>query len=288
MVSTFISEQGFCNAGIEWDERLTMKSFKFLVASVAACFLASANAQTCKGTIYLTFDTGNMRDAPSIAQTLSRQQVKVTFFVANELTWPDRKVGALEAPFAEYWRARVAEGHLFGSHTWRHGLISTGKGGDITYRPQFGEQAGQTVSLSPSAFCEELRKPDLAFEQMTGRKLSGLWRAPGGRTTARSLELARQCGFEHVLWAPAGFLGDELPSDKFPNQALLQRALRDIRDGDILMAHLGIWSRKERFNEIFEPLIVGLKQKGFCFATLEGHPQFKAASAPLLAAAKKP
>jgi peptidoglycan/xylan/chitin deacetylase (PgdA/CDA1 family) len=265
-----------------------MRSFKLIVAFVAGALIAHANAQTCKGTLYLTLDTGNMRDAPAIAQTLLRQQVKATFFVANELTWPDRKVGALEAPFADYWRARVAEGHLFGSHTWRHGLISHANEGSVTYKPQFGDQAGQTLTLNAAAFCQELRKPGEAFEQMTGRKLSGLWRAPGGRTTQRSVELARQCGFEHVLWAPAGFLGDELPSEKFPNRVLLERALRDIRDGDILMAHLGIWSRKERFNDIFEPLIVGLKEKGFCFATLASHPQFKAASASLVATAKTP
>jgi hypothetical protein len=35
-----------------------------------------------------------------------------------------------------------------------------------------------------------------------------------------------------------------------------------------MMMHLGIWSRKEPFVEVFEPLVTGLKAKGFCFATL--------------------
>jgi peptidoglycan/xylan/chitin deacetylase (PgdA/CDA1 family) len=79
-----------------------------------------------------------------------------------------------------------------------------------------------------------------------------------------------------VDWADAGFLGDELPSDKFPNAQLLQKALARIRPGDILMAHLGIWSRQDPWAPaVLEPLIEGLKAKGMCFATLREHPQYK-------------
>ena len=77
-------------------------------------------------------------------------------------------------------------------------------------------------------------------------------------------------------WAAAGFLGDELPSEKFSNDALLKKALRDVRSGDILMAHLGIWSRKDPWAPaVLEPLIVGLKERGFCFETLRTHPAYK-------------
>jgi hypothetical protein len=34
---------------------------------------------------------------------------------------------------------------------------------------------------------------------------------------------------------------------------LLERALANIRDGDILMAHLGIWSRKDPFAPMLDP-----------------------------------
>ena len=72
-------------------------------------------------------------------------------------------------------------------------------------------------------------------------------------------------------------MGDELPSDKFSNAALLKKALRDIRPGDILVAHLGIWSRQDPWAPaVLEPLIVGLKDKGFCFATLRQHTAFSA------------
>jgi peptidoglycan/xylan/chitin deacetylase (PgdA/CDA1 family) len=104
-----------------------------------------------------------------------------------------------------------------------------------------------------------------------------LFRAPAGKTSPALLAAARQCGWTHVGWAPAGFLGDELPSERFPNDLLLRHALRDIRPGDILLAHLGIWSRKDAWAPAdLEPLIVGLKQRGFCFATLKEHPQYTA------------
>jgi peptidoglycan/xylan/chitin deacetylase (PgdA/CDA1 family) len=78
-----------------------------------------------------------------------------------------------------------------------------------------------------------------------------------------------------VGWSPAGFLGDELPSERVSNAALLQQALQRIRSGDILLAHLGIWSRKDPWAPaVLEPLIVGLKQKGFCFRTLDAHPDY--------------
>jgi peptidoglycan/xylan/chitin deacetylase (PgdA/CDA1 family) len=104
---------------------------------------------------------------------------------------------------------------------------------------------------------------------MTGKKLERLWRAPGGITTPLSLKFAKTCGYRHVHWAKAGFLGDELPSETHPNSMLLKNALRDIRNGDILVMHLGIRSRKDAWAPaVFDPLLAGLKSRGLCFSTL--------------------
>lgn len=222
---------------------------------------AAHAADACKGTLYLTFDTGNMRHAELIAETLARHGVKATFFLAQEAT--SRGDHALDASWAPYWQARVAEGHAFGSHTWRHGSFRADSGEQVRYRlPD-----GRTENLDARAICKELQGPDQRFQELTGHRLDPLWRAPGGRTTPNTLSAARACGYQHVGWAPAGFLGDELPSDTYPNPVLLQRALDRLRDGDIVMAHLGIWSRKDTFAPMLDPLIFGLKNKGFCFAT---------------------
>jgi peptidoglycan/xylan/chitin deacetylase (PgdA/CDA1 family) len=121
-----------------------------------------------------------------------------------------------------------------------------------------------------------LGRPAKRFEEMTGQKILPLFRAAGGKTSPALVRAAQECGYEHVGWAPAGFLGDELPSDQYPNTLLLERALRNIRSGDILVAHLGIWSRQEPWAPaVLEPLVEGLKKKGFCFATMDSHPAYR-------------
>jgi peptidoglycan/xylan/chitin deacetylase (PgdA/CDA1 family) len=235
-------------------------------ALAAASPFVSASSADCTKPVYLTLDTGGMQSAELIADILKKHDVRATFFLANERTF--RGDAALDDSWANYWRARVAEGHAFGSHTWRHGRILKTTDDTIRYRPQFGESAGRTVSLSAAEFCAELSRVGEKFQALTSRRLDPIWRAPGGHTTANAVTAAQACGFAHVHWSPAGFLGDELASETHPNQALLKKSLATIRSGDVLMAHLGIWSRKEVYAPTLDPLIAGLKAKGFCFRTI--------------------
>jgi peptidoglycan/xylan/chitin deacetylase (PgdA/CDA1 family) len=264
-------------SGVCW--RMPLGTLTGLVAAVSLVFPAGSRAQataqpSCKGTVYLTLDTGNMRDAELIAGILKRHQVRATFFLANEKT-PQGDF-SLDDSWAAYWRARVAEGHAFGNHTFDHvyfrGEAQDGSRMLALARPQFGASAGQTLRWDGPALCRELARVESRFQQLTGRGLDPFWRAPGGKAPALVMREAQHCGYAHVHWADAGFLGDELPSDRFPNQRLLQQALRGIRDGDILMAHLGIWSRKEPYAPMLDPLIAGLKARGLCFATMREHP----------------
>ncbi len=227
--------------------------------------LAPAAAAACQGTVYLTFDTGNMAQAEAIAQTLAQEQVKATFFLSNERT--ARGDSALDPSWQGYWRARVAEGHTFGNHTWSH--LYQRRDGDGKVHAADG--SGRALALDRDKFCDELKKVEAAFERLTGERLSGQWRAPGGRVTQQSLRWAAGCGYPlHAGWSEAGFLGDELPSDKYPNAFLLERALKSVAAGDVLLMHLGVWSRQEPLAPILKPLIRGLKARGFCFAPLDG------------------
>ncbi|WP_228770724.1 polysaccharide deacetylase family protein [Cupriavidus sp. U2] len=245
------------------------------VAGVALAAGAGQEAGACRaGTLYLTFDTGSMSQAELIARTLRRHHIRATFFLASEPTI--NKDNSLDPAWAPYWKSLAADGHAFGTHTFDHVYLRSVKGGKVTMRPQFGAQAGRDVVMDEASFCTELRRSAQAFQSMTGQPMVPLWRAPGGRTAPQTLAWAEQCGFRHVGWAPAGFLGDELSSETFPNQALLEKALRGLRDGDITMAHLGIWSRKDPWAPaVLDPLLTGLEQKGFCFATLREHPLYK-------------
>lgn len=240
----------------------------------------TAAGQPCERPVYLTFDTGHMGVADLIAEVLQRQHVKATFFLANEATQDGG--GSLDDRWAAWWRARAAEGHVVGSHTFDHVYWrADGPGpGVFTVRPSAGPRQGQAYTLTAEAYCQELARPAERWQAMTGRTMPRLFRAPGGKTSPALLAAAQACGWQHVGWAPAGFLGDELSSEKYPNAMLLQRALRDIRAGDILVAHLGIWSRKEVWAPaVLEPLVTGLKQRGFCFRTLADHPAYRASVA---------
>lgn len=256
---------------------------KFASVFVASCaYMASAGAQEdCKKPVYLTFDTGHMEIAPLVAEVLQRQQVRVTFFAASERT--KEGDGSLGNHWAAWWKARAGEGHEFASHTWDHTYWRADVGDAaqplFRVRPSSGPREGQSFVMTAAQYCEEINRAARRLQSITGKPPLPLFRAPGGKTSPQLLASASACGYAHVGWSPAGFLGDELPSERASNDALLRKALRDVRSGDILLAHLGIWSRKDPWAPaVLEPLIVGLKSRGFCFRTLREHPDYAPAT----------
>ncbi len=234
------------------------------------------SGEVCK-LVYLTLDTGHMEVATLMAEVLAKHQVKVTFFAANERTKTGD--GSLGKDWAPWWKARAAEGHEFASHTWDHTYWRADVAGNppqFRVRPSAGPSEGKDAVWTAQQYCEEIGKSASRLEAITGKKPLPLFRAPGGKTSPALLAAAKSCGYEHAGWSPAGFLGDELPSERYPNDALLKKALADIRTGDILLAHLGIWSRKDAWAPaVLEPLITGLQARGFCFQTLREHPRYK-------------
>ena len=232
----------------------------------------------CDKPVYLTFDTGHMGVADLVASLLHKYQIRATFFAANEKTVNGE--GSLSPAWGAWWAARSKEGHEFASHTLDHTYWVRDLPGDkpvsFMVRPSQGPFANRTLTWTDAQYCEGIARANDRLQSYTGKKPLALYRAPGGKTSPQLLQTAQACGFKHVGWSPAGFLGDELPSDKYPNRALLAKALRDIKPGDILLAHLGIWSRKDPWAPaVLEPLIVDLRAKGFCFATLREHPDLR-------------
>ena len=229
---------------------------------------AAQKSSSCNKTVYLTFDTGNMSVANAVASILLRQNVKATFFLANEKT--NRGDFSLDDSWKSFWQERYLEGHHFGAHTFNHAYyVDDAFAENVYLKPQFGPNAGRVLVYKPSDFCIELDKVNSRFKEMTGHSLEPIWRAPGGKTSSRLISISKQCGYSHVSWASAGFLGDELSSREYPNKLLLERASTNLQDGDIAMAHLGIWSRKDVWaTAVLEPLITNLKKRGFCFGLL--------------------
>jgi len=232
-------------------------------------------ATPCQKPVYLTFDTGHMGVAPLIAEVLQRHQVKATFFAAHEPTQTGD--GSLGNHWAPWWQARAREGHAFASHTHDHVYwLADAPEGRFDVRPSAGPLKGQRLRWTAEDYCADINRARERLQVVTGVPALPVYRAPGGKTSPALLRAAKACGYAHIGWSPAGFLGDELPSDRYPNAQLLRQSLERIRPGDILMAHLGIWSRQDPWAPaVLEPLVQGLQQKGFCFRTLREHPQFQ-------------
>jgi peptidoglycan/xylan/chitin deacetylase (PgdA/CDA1 family) len=248
-------------------------AFNVLTPLQAAPALANP-LPPCQKPVYLTFDTGHMGVAPLIAKVLREHQVPVTFFGAHEKT--QEGDGSLGTHWAFWWKDRGAENHDFASHTFDHAYWRADlENKRFKIRPSAGEHAGKDLNWSVADYCENLQKASQRLEALTGRPSLPFFRAPGGKTSPALIQAAASCGYTHVGWSAAGFLGDELSSQTHSNDKLFKNALKNIRSGDILMAHLGIWSRQDPWAPaVLEPLIVGLKEKGFCFASLRQHPQY--------------
>ena len=266
---------------LELDDLPRMAWLSNCLGLLLAAASLSADARTCapERAVYLTLDTGHMGVAPLMAEVLARQQVPVSFFAAHERTQTGD--GSLGSDWAPWWKARAAEGHVFASHThdhtyWLADLPPQGDQARFKVRASAGPQQGQVQTWTAAQYCEELHRASRRLAEVTGQPPLPLVRAPGGKTSPALLQAAKACGYQHVGWAPAGFLGDELSSRTHSNERLLASALANIRAGDVLMAHLGIWSRQDPWAPaVLEPLIVGLKQRGLCFATLREHPSYR-------------
>lgn len=240
-----------------------------IVTALCAILTMPASAQTSAacpaGTLYLTIDTGWGREAERIAEILRRRGIRATLFVAHEPT--HRGDRSLDPAWAEFWRARAAEGHVFASHTDRHWYFRSDPApGLVRYAARGGEGEAQ---LDQAAMCRELAAPiERLRAAVPDAVVLPLWRAPGGITTPNTLRLAEACGLRHQGWTKNGFLGDELNSDTHANAALRDQALRTIRDGEVLVMHWGVRSRKDPYANVLDDVLAGLQAKGFCFNPL--------------------
>jgi peptidoglycan/xylan/chitin deacetylase (PgdA/CDA1 family) len=136
--------------------RRTSSFVRFVCLLLAVCCssiaLAAAN---CQRTLYLTLDTGSMSQAEAIAAMLRKYQIKASFFLANEKTW--RGDWSLDPSWAAYWKSLVADGHVFGSHTWQHGKF---RQDEADGRVRYVHMDGSIEHLDTQGVCQELNRVD--------------------------------------------------------------------------------------------------------------------------------
>jgi peptidoglycan/xylan/chitin deacetylase (PgdA/CDA1 family) len=234
----------------------------------SAWALDAAAAPACANPVYLTIDPGSMDYAPRIAEVLRRQQVRVTYWVSNQRT--QNGEGSLGNLWGGWWKLVGQQGHEFASQTydhvyWRGDL--PGYKTSFRIKPTTGSLAGREFTYDPAKYCEQIEHAARRTEDFTGKKTLPLFHAPGGSTSPKLLASAKACGYAHVDLPRAGQLGKGTP---------LKAALVGIHQGDILFLDLNAAPSTEPWAVAnLEPLLVGLKERGLCFATLRQHPAFQ-------------
>jgi peptidoglycan/xylan/chitin deacetylase (PgdA/CDA1 family) len=226
---------------------------------------AADTPAACANPVYLTVDPATMDFAPRVADILRRQQVKVTFWVSNQRT--QNGEGSLGNLWGGWWKLVGQQGHEFASQTydhvyWRGDL--PGYKTSFRIKPTTGSMAGREFTYDAARYCEQIERAARRMEDFTGRKSLPVFHAPGSSTSSKLLASARACGYVHVGIAKAGLLG---------KGASLNAALAGVRSGDVLLLDLNAAPKAEPWAVAnLEPLLVGLKERGMCFATLRQHP----------------
>ncbi len=182
--------------------------------------------------IYLTFDAGYENGSTAkILDVLKEKQVPATFFLAGNYMEKN----------ADLVRRMVAEGHQVGNHTYHHP--------DVT-------------KLSKAEFAQELQSLEARFTELTGSKLSPLFRPPEGRYSADSLAWARELGYTTVFWSLA--YADWDNQNQPDPAASLEKILNRTHAGAVVLLH----STSQTNAEILPQLIDQWQAQGYVLRQL--------------------
>jgi peptidoglycan-N-acetylglucosamine deacetylase len=163
----------------------------------------SAPASTGR-TAALTFDDGpTTRFTPELLKTLSRYQIKATFFM----------IGALVERQPELVRRVVDAGHEVANHTYDHESAAVRTAAQVRTSVQRGSESIHRVIGSPPRWL----------------------RPPRGELTTATLAAARQANLELALWSVNRGDGPDSDSD-----AVAEHLATALRPGSVVDLHDGI------------------------------------------------
>ncbi|MBP3038507.1 delta-lactam-biosynthetic de-N-acetylase [Bacillaceae bacterium Marseille-Q3522] len=189
--------------------------------------------ETNEKTIYLTFDNGYENGyTGKILDVLKQEKVSATFFVTGHYV--------KSAP--ELVKRMADEGHIVGNHSWSHP--------DLT-------------KVSDEKLSKELEKVRTATEKLTGQQSMAYLRPPRGILSERTLALAQDEGYIHVLWSLA-FIDWKIDQQKGWKYAYDQ-IMKQIHPGAILLLH----TVSKDNAEALQKAIQDLKKRGYTFKSLD-------------------
>jgi len=151
----------------------------------------------------LTYDDGpNDRHTLRLLEVLAKHEVRATFFL----------IGRYVRQRPEIAREIAQAGHVVGNHTFSHPLL---------------------VFKSAAEIRQELSDSRSALQEVVGEH-SILFRPPFGGRRPAVLGIARQMGFEPIMWNVTGFDWNAPPSG-----VIEQKVSKQIRGGDVILLHDG-------------------------------------------------
>jgi peptidoglycan-N-acetylmuramic acid deacetylase len=189
-------------------------------------------ADPSKKELYLTFDNGYENGyTAKVLDVLKKEKVPATFFVTGHY---------LESE-PELVKRMAEEGHIVGNHSWSHP--------DLT-------------QMSDERIREELEKVRAKTEELTGKKEMAYLRPPRGILSERTMAIAKDQGYTHVLWSLAYV--DWKTDQQKGAQYAYDSIMKQIHPGAVLLLH----TVSKDNADALENVLKDLKKQGYTFKSL--------------------
>jgi peptidoglycan-N-acetylmuramic acid deacetylase len=190
--------------------------------------------------LYLTFDNGYENGyTGQILDVLKKEKVPATFFVTGHYLQ--------SAP--DLVKRMVKEGHIVGNHSWFHPDLTTNSDEDIVN--------------------EELNSVRDKTKELTGQKKMNYMRPPRGVFSERTLKVAKEAGYIHIMWSLAYV--DWYVNQQKGHQYAYDNIMRQAHPGAIMLLH----TVSKDNADALETVIKELKKKGYKFKSLDDLTQKK-------------
>lgn len=186
-----------------------------------------------KKVLYLTFDNGYENGyTPKVLDVLKKEKVPAIFFVTGHYLTSE----------PELVKRMVNEGHLIGNHSWSHP--------DLT-------------QVSNEKLKEELKKVKDETARITKQKEMKYLRPPRGILSERTMQLANEEGYTHVLWSLAfkDWLVDQQKGWKYSYDNIMAQ----VHPGAVLLLH----TVSKDNADALEKVIKDLKARGYTFKRID-------------------
>jgi len=205
------------------------KELEQLLEKYGAVYMGDTN----KKEIYLTFDNGYENGYTNqILDVLKKEKVPATFFVTGHY---------LESAEDQVIRM-VKEGHIVGNHSYYHP--------DLT-------------KVDDARVKRELEKVRALTYELTGQKQMSYLRPPRGVMSERTMKIAKDEGYTHVLWSLA--FVDWYTNQQRGWEYSYNNIMRQIHPGAILLLH----TVSKDNADALEKVIKDLKKDGYTFKSLD-------------------